>query len=66
MTKFLLFIIILNFLVVIYNFYMWFTVQKNNKSLEKENEELRYYLNLEYKENFIINKILNDIENKKD
>ena len=64
MTKFLLFIIILNILVVIYNLYMWFTVAKQNKALEEENDDLRYYLNLEYKENFIINKILNDIENK--
>ena len=64
MTKFILFIIILNFIVVIYNFYMWFTVAKQNKALEEENDDLRYYLNLEYKENFIINKILNDIENK--
>ena len=51
MTKFLLFISILNFIVVIYNFYMWFTVQMENKSLKKENDELRYYLNLEYKRN---------------
>ena len=51
MTKFLLFIIILNFVVVIYNFYMWFTVQQENKSLKKDNEELRYYLNQEYKRN---------------
>ena len=47
MTKFLLFIIILNFLVVIYNLYMWFTVQQENKSLKKDNKELRYYLNIE-------------------
>ena len=51
MTKFLLFIIILNFVVVIYNFYMWVTVQQENKSLKKDNKELRYYLNLEYKRN---------------
>ena len=64
MTNFILFTIILNFVVVGYNFYMWFTVAKQNKALEEENDDLRYYLNLEYKENFIINKILNDIENK--
>ena len=64
MSKFILFIIILNFIVVIYNLYMWFKVGIENDSLNKENKELRYYLNLEYKENFIINKILNDIENK--
>ena len=51
MTNFLLFIIILNFLVVIYNLYMWFTVQRNNKSLEKENKELRYLLNKAHKIN---------------
>ena len=49
MTKFILFIIILNFLVVIYNFYMWFTVAKLNKQLEEENDDLRYYMNLHYK-----------------
>ena len=64
MTKFILFIIILNLVVVIYNLYMWFKVGIENESLKKENKELRYYLNLKYKENFIINKILNDIENK--
>ena len=51
MTKFLLFIIILNFVVVGYNFYMWFTVQMENKSLKKENKELRYFLNKAYKRN---------------
>ena len=51
MTKFLLFIIILNFLVVIYNIHMWFTVQMENRSLKKDNDELRYYLNYEYKRN---------------
>ena len=51
MTKFILFIIILNFIVVIYNLYMWFTVQQENRSLKKDNKELRYYLNLEYKRN---------------
>ena len=45
MSKFILFIIILNFVVVGYNFYMWFTVQKENKELKKENKELRYLLN---------------------
>jgi len=51
MSKFILFIIILNFIVVIYNLYMWFTVQQENKSLKKDNDELRYYLNIEYKRN---------------
>ena len=51
MTKFILFIIILNFIVVIYNLYMWFKVGIENDSLNKENKELRYYLNLEYKRN---------------
>jgi len=51
MTKFILFIIILNFVVVIYNLYMWFKVGIENDSLKKENDELRYYLNLEYKRN---------------
>ena len=51
MSKFLLFIIILNFAVVIYNFYMWFTVQMENKELKKENKELRFLLNKEYKRN---------------
>ena len=51
MTKFLLFIIILNILVVIYNFYMWFKVGIENDSLKKENKELKHYLNLEYKRN---------------
>ena len=51
MSKFLLFIIILNFAVVIYNIYMWFTVQIENRSLKKDNDELRYYLNVEYKRN---------------
>ena len=51
MTNFILFIIILNFVVVIYNLYMWFTVQQKNKSLQKENEELKKYLNVEYKRN---------------
>ena len=51
MTKFILFIIILNFAVVIYNLYMWFKVGIENESLKKENKELRYYLNIEYKRN---------------
>ena len=51
MTKFLLFIIILNILVVIYNLYMWFKVGIENDSLKKENKELKHYLNLEYKRN---------------
>lgn len=49
MTKFLLFIIILNFVVVMYNLYMWFTVQQENKSLKKHNKQLKYYLNQLYK-----------------
>ena len=51
MSKFLLFIIILNFVVVIYNLYMWFKVGIENESLKKENKELRYYLNYEYNRN---------------
>ena len=51
MTKFILFIIILNILVVIYNLYMWFKVGIENDSLKEENKELKYYLNLEYKRN---------------
>ena len=51
MSKFILFIIILNILVVIYNFYMWFKVGIENDSLKKENKELKHYLNLEYKRN---------------
>ena len=51
MTKFILFIIILNFVVVIYNLYMWFKVGIENESLKKENDDLRYYLNLEYRKN---------------
>ena len=51
MTKFLLFIIILNFVVVGYNLYMWFTVQQENKSLEKRNKELKYLLNKLYRRN---------------
>lgn len=35
-NNFLLFIIILNFAVVIYNIYMWFTVQKENKRLKEK------------------------------
>ena len=51
MTKFILFIIILNLVVVIYNLYMWFKVGIENDSLKEENKELKYYLNLEYKRN---------------
>ena len=51
MTKFILLIIILNVVVVIYNLYMWFKVGIENESLKKENNELRYYLNQEYKKN---------------
>ena len=51
MTKFILFIIILNFVVVGYNFYMWFTVQQENKALEKRNKELKYLLNKLYGRN---------------
>ena len=49
MTNFILFIIILNLVVVIYNLYMWFKVGIENESLKKENDDLRYYLNLEYR-----------------
>ena len=51
MTKFILSIIILNFVVVIYNLYMWYKVGIENDSLKKENKELKHYLNLEYKRN---------------
>ena len=51
MTKFISFIIILNFIVVIYNLYMWFKVGIENDSLKKENKELKYYLNHEYNRN---------------
>ena len=51
MTNFMLFIIILNILVVIYNLYMWFKVGIENDSLKKENDDLKYYLNVEYKRN---------------
>ena len=44
---------------------MWFTVQQENKSLKNENEELRYYLNLEYKEYYKLTTELNNIKNKK-
>ena len=56
MTNFILFIIILNILVVIYNLYMWFKVGIENEALKKENDELRYYLNYEYKRNVRVNK----------
>ena len=49
MTKFILFVIILNLIVVIYNFYMWFKVGIENETLKKENKDLIYYLNLEYR-----------------
>ena len=49
MSNFIIFIIILNFVVVGYNFYMWFTVQQENKAMKKENKELRYLLNKAYK-----------------
>ena len=51
MNNFILSIIILNFIVVIYNLYMWFKVGIENESLKKENDDLRYYLNLEYRKN---------------
>src|SRR5699024_2615214 len=51
MTKFILFIIILNLVVVIYNLYMWFKVGIENESLKKENKELKHYINIEYKRN---------------
>ena len=51
MTKFILLIIIVNLIVVIYNLYMWFKVGIENESLSKENDELRYYLNFEYRRN---------------
>ena len=51
MTKFILFVIILNLIVVIYNFYMWFKVGIENETLKKENKDLIYYLNLEYRKN---------------
>ena len=48
MSKFILFIIIVNLIVVIYNLYMWFKVGIENESLKKENDDLRYELNLYY------------------
>ena len=51
MNNFILFIIILNIFVVIYNLYMWFKVGIENDTLNKENKELKHYLNLEYKRN---------------
>ena len=51
MNNFILFVIVLNILVVIYNLYMWFKVGIENESLKKENDDLRYYLNLEYRKN---------------
>ena len=58
MTNFILFIIILNFIVVIYNLYMWFKVGIENESLKKENNDLRYERNLYYIK--YKNKIRND------
>ena len=49
MTNFILFIIILNLAVVIYNLYMWFKVGIENESLKKENKKLKHYLNLLYR-----------------
>ena len=51
MNNFILFVIVLNILVVIYNLYMWFKVGIENESLKKENKELKNYLNVEYKRN---------------
>lgn len=48
MSKFILFIIILNLIVVIYNFRMWFKVGIENELLKKENHDLRYERNLYY------------------
>ena len=56
MSKFILLIIIVNLIVVIYNLYMWFKVGIENEALKKENDELRYYLNYEYKRNVRVNK----------
>ena len=66
MSKFILFIIIVNLIVVIYNLYMWFKVGIENEALNKENEELRYYLNLEDKEYFKLVKEFNYFKNRKD
>lgn len=55
-NNFILFIIILNIFVVIYNLYMWFKVGIENESLKKENDELKHYLNIEYKRNVRVNK----------
>ena len=51
MNNFILFVIVLNILVVIYNLYMWFKVGIENDTLKKENKELKHYLNVEYKRN---------------
>lgn len=56
MNNFILFIIILNILVVIYNLYMWFKVGIENDTLKKENKELRYLLNKVYGRNAIKDK----------
>ena len=51
MSKFILFITIVNLIVVGYNFYMWFKVGIENDSLNKENKELKYLLNKAHKIN---------------
>ena len=48
MSKFILFIIIVNLIVVIYNLRMWFIVGIENELLKKENHDLRYERNLYY------------------
>ena len=48
MTNVILFIIILNLIVVIYNLRMWFKVGIENELLKKENNYLRYERNLYY------------------
>ena len=48
MNNFILFIIILNIIVVIYNLRMWFKVGIENELLKKENTYLRYERNLYY------------------
>ena len=48
MNKFILFIIIVNLIVVIYNLRMWFLVGTENELLKKENHDLRYEKNLYY------------------
>ena len=51
MNNFILSIIIVNLIVVVYNLHMWFKVGIENELLKKENKDLRYYLNLEYRKN---------------